>query len=209
MSAYPPASGCANAESDEPDAESGTSASVPSAVEVVRLFEEIVLTELEDHVTEALRLIDGSIERIASAGFERRPVFREAPSGVFLKLKDVPYRVPIGSAGDGMWRMLGLALALSNAKGGVLLVDEIDTGLHFSVMEKMWRMISERAAALDVQVFATTHSRDCYESLAAVVHPVSESAGVTIQRIEVGRQRAVRLSDESVVAAAQRGIEVR
>ena len=180
-----------------------------AAVEVVRLFEEIVLTELEDHVTEALRLIDGSIERIASAGFGQRPVFREAPSGVFLKLKDVPYRVPIGSAGDGMWRMLGLALALSNAKGGVLLVDEIDTGLHFSVMEKMWGMISERAAALDVQVFATTHSRDCYESLAAVVHPVSESAGVTIQRIEAGRQRAVRLSNESVVAAAERGIEVR
>ena len=78
---------------------------------------------------------------------------REGPGGVVLKLHGVPYRVPIGSAGDGMWRMLGLALALSNAKGGVLLVDEIDTGLHYSVMENMWRMISERAVVLDVQVF--------------------------------------------------------
>ena len=54
-----------------------------------------------------------------------------------------------------MWRMLGLALALANAKGGVLLVDEIDTGLHYSIMGDMWRMVGKLAATLDVQVFAT------------------------------------------------------
>ena len=180
-----------------------------TTVDVVRLFDDIVLTEQEEHVTEALRIIDRSIERIASVGIERRPYMREGPGGVVLKLHGVPYRVPIGSAGDGMWRMLGLALALSNAKGGVLLVDEIDTGLHYSVMENMWRMISERAVALDVQVFATTHSRDCYESLAAVVRPSSRPTGVTIQRIDTRRKRAMRLSDDDIVAAAERGLEVR
>jgi predicted ATPase len=180
-----------------------------TAVDVVRLFDDIVLTEQEEHVTEALRIIDRSIERIASVGIERRPYMREGPGGVALKLHGVPYRVPIGSAGDGMWRMLGLALALSNAKGGVLLVDEIDTGLHYSVMENMWRMIGERAVALDVQVFATTHSRDCYESLAAVVRPRSVPTGVTIQRIDTRRKRAMRLSGDDIVAAAERGLEVR
>lgn len=180
-----------------------------TTMDVVRLFDDIVLTEQEQHVTEALRIIDRSIERIASVGIERRPYVREGPGGVVLKLDGVPYRVPIGSAGDGMWRMLGLALALSNAKGGVLLVDEIDTGLHYSVMENMWRMVSERAVALDVQVFATTHSRDCYESLASVVRPDSGSPDATIQRIDARRRRAVRFSNDEVVAAAERGIEVR
>ena len=180
-----------------------------TTMDVVRLFDEIVLTEQEQHVTEALRIIDRSIERIASVGIERPPHVREGPGGVVLKLDGVPYRVPIGSAGDGMWRMLGLALALSNAKGGVLLVDEIDTGLHYSVMENMWRMVSERAIALDVQVFATTHSRDCYESLASVVRPDSGSPDATIQRIDARRKQAVRFSNDAVVAAAERGIEVR
>lgn len=180
-----------------------------TTLDVVRLFDEVVLTEQEQHATEALRIIDRSIERIASVGIERRPYVREGPGGVVLKLHGVPYRVPIGSAGDGMWRMLGLALALSNAKGGVLLVDEIDTGLHYSVMENMWRMVSERAVALDVQVFATTHSRDCYESLAAVVRPDSGPPDATIQRIDARRKRAVRFSNDEVVAAAERGIEVR
>ena len=128
---------------------------------------------------------------------------------MFVKLTGVEDRVPIGSTGDGMWRLLGLALAVANAKGGVLLVDEIDTGLHYSVMGDMWRMVSKRAAASDVQVFATTHSRDCYESLATIVKGGSPRTEVTIQRVHPSRERAVAFSNDEIVAAAARGIEVR
>ena len=124
-----------------------------------------------------------------------------------VKFREVADPVPIGSMGDGMWRILGLALSIARASGGVLLVDEIDTGLHYSVMEDVWRMVSERASALAVQVFATTHSRDCYESLAAVAK--SDVGDVTIQRIEKSRGEAVRFSKSAIVAAAERNIEVR
>ena len=63
------------------------------------------------------------------------------------------------------------------------------------------------AAALSVQVFATTHNRDCYESLAAVAK--SDLGDVTIQRIEKSRGEAVRFSKRAIVAAAERNIEVR
>ena len=179
------------------------------ALDTMRLFDDIVLTESEEHVTQALRIIDPTIERIASVGTERRPYNREGPGGIFIKLSEVDARVPIGSAGDGMWRMLGLALALANAKGGVILVDEIDTGLHYSVMRDMWRMVTERALALRLQVFATTHSRDCYESLAEVLRSNSFSSSVTIQRIDPARQRAVAFRNDDIIAAAERGIEIR
>lgn len=180
-----------------------------SATEVIRLFDDLVLTEDEEHVTQALRMVEPRVERIASVTSDRWPAYGEVPSGVFLKLKGVADRIPIGSAGDGMWRMLGLALALANAKGGVLLVDEIDTGLHYSVMGDMWQMVSERATALGVQVFATTHSRDCYQSLATIVELESPSAPITIQRIDPGRRQAIGFSNDEIVAAAERGIEVR
>ena len=182
-----------------------------TALNAVRLFGNVVLTENEEHVTQALRTIDPAVERIASIVIDRGPYFQEAPGGVFIKRRETENRIPIGSMGDGMWRMLGLALALVNAKGGVLLVDEIDTGLHYSVMADMWRMVSERAAALEVQVFATTHSRDCYESLAAVAQPGLPSPEITIQRIDLDprREQAIRFNDEAIIAAAERGIEVR
>ncbi len=83
----------------------------------------------------------------------------------------------------------------------------IDTGLHYSVMEDMWRMITEQAAELSVQVFATTHSRDCYESLAAIAKP--EAGNVTIQRIDRSRGEAVRYNNQAIIAAAERSVEVR
>ena len=70
--------------------------------------------------------------------------------------------------GDGIWRLLALALSLVRARRGVLMIDEIDTGLHYSALEDMWRLVGLTAKRLDIQVFATTHSSDCWKALAAV-----------------------------------------
>ena len=178
------------------------------AADVVQSYSGYVFTDKDEPIKQALRIVEPAIEDIAPAmAHDRRLLDRDAPGGVVLKLRGIAGQVPIGSLGDGMWRMLGLALSLANARGGALLVDEIDTGLHYSVMEDMWRMISEQATALSVQVFATTHSRDCYESLAAIAE--SGGDGVTIQRIERSRGESVSFIDRAIVAAAERNIEVR
>jgi AAA15 family ATPase/GTPase len=112
--------------------------------------------------------------------------------------------------GDGIWRLLGLALALARTENGILLIDEIDTGLHYSVMENMWKLVNETAKNHNIQVFATTHSRDCYESLAAVCRDsVSMRSEVTIQRLERGETKSVAYTEQEIVAAANRGMEVR
>src|SRR6202034_3737992 len=89
-------------------------------------------------------------------------------SSIFVKCTGIDERIPIGSMGDGIWCLLGIALHLVATRNGVLLIDEIDTGLHYSVMETMWKLVLKTAERLDIQVFATTHSRDCYEALAAI-----------------------------------------
>ncbi|MGB8698412.1 MAG: AAA family ATPase, partial [Thermosynechococcaceae cyanobacterium] len=136
---------------------------------------------------------------------------RDAERGGFVvRLANDHQRVPIGSMGDGIWRMLGLTLAIVNTKGGILLADEIDTGLHFSVMSDMWKLIWETAKRLDVQVFATTHNSDCWTSLAAIANSENEAEdGITIQRIERGKQASIIFNERQIVIAAERGIEVR
>ena len=184
-----------------------------TADKVIDLFEEIVLTPYEEFVIEALRAIEPSIERIATKGTERRRFLSsriDIRGGLIVKCRGIRDRIPIGSMGDGLWRILSLALALARAQDGTLLVDEIDTGLHYSVMENMWKLVSQTAKRLNVQVFATTHSRDCYESLAAISHEsVSKHSEITIQRIERGKERSVAYSEQEIVAAARRHLEVR
>lgn len=176
---------------------------------MLELFDQVVLTPEETLLYEALDTIEPKIERIASVSSERYRYLGEH-GGFVVRLSGSESRVPIGSLGDGIWRMLGLALSLVSAKGGVLLVDEIDTGLHFSVMSHMWKLIWETATRLNVQVFATTHNSDCWTSLAAIASIESPSQeGITIQRIEKGKPNSIVFTERQVVIAAEQGIEVR
>ncbi len=178
------------------------SSSALSIEEVITLYNEIVLTDEENLVIEALQTIEPTIERIAPIASSR--------GGMVVKCSDQPERLPIGSMGDGLWRMLGLSLALAGTAGGTLFIDEIDTGLHYTVLERMWLLITKAAARLDVQVFATSHNRDCYEALANVVlHNCDVTGDVSIHRIEKGRSKSVPFTGEEMVIAAERGIEVR
>jgi predicted ATPase len=112
--------------------------------------------------------------------------------------------------GDGVWRMLALATSIVQSQGsGVLLVDEIDTGLHYSVMTEMWQLILNAAKEFDVQVFAATHSFDCVQSLAYASAVLEESNAVTVQRIEAGKRKPIPYDDEMIKVAAEHQIEVR
>lgn len=176
---------------------------------MIELFDQVVLTPEEDLVTEALQTIEPNIERIASLGSEKIR-YSGSRSGFAVRLSNGDQRIPIGSMGDGIWRMLGLTLAIVNARNGVLLVDEIDTGFHFSAMSDMWKLIWETAKRLNVQVFATTHNSDCWTSLAAIANSESPSQeGITIHRIEKGKQNSILFTERQVAIAAERGIEVR
>ena len=86
------------------------------------------------------------------------------------------------------------------------MVDEIDTGLHHSVMEGMWKLVIITAKRLNVQVFATSHSQDCFNSLGRL-HQLNPklAAEVSLHRLERGLPHSVRYgTDEISTAALQR-----
>ncbi len=177
------------------------------AGQVANLWREIALNPEEELVIDAVRILYPGIEKLAFVGESAR-FHRMGRGGMVVKLEGSTVRVPIGSLGDGVWRMLALALALVRCRGGVLLVDEIDTGFHFGVMEDMWRMVLDTARRLDIQVFATTHSSDCVTSLARVCDDCV-SGEVSLQRIESERGEAVSFSQDQIRVAAENQIEVR
>ena len=109
-----------------------------------------------------------------------------------------------------MRRLLALSLSLIRTEQGILLVDEIDTGLHWTVMEEMWRLVVETARRSSVQVFATTHSYDCIRGLASLVESRPDLAGdVSIQKIERSLKEAVRFDAKDIRAAVEQNVELR
>ena len=63
-----------------------------------------------------------------------------------------------------MVRMFSIILELISSRNGVLLIDEIDNGLHYRVMPKLWKLLGALVEKHDVQIFATTHNDDMMRS---------------------------------------------
>jgi predicted ATPase len=185
-------------------------ASSLSPHKVVTLFDKIVLTPDEELVLEAVRIIELGITRLASLGGSSLPARDHARGGIFVKSSKWEERIPIGSFGDGIWRLLGLALSLVGAKNGTLLIDEIDTGLHYTVMSKMWKLVCATAKKLNVQVFATTHSSDCWKTLAdTTVEDEFADMAIRIHRINKEKRRPITFTNREMHLALDEDIEVR
>ncbi|EPX56600.1 hypothetical protein D187_007942 [Cystobacter fuscus DSM 2262] len=179
-------------------------AGAPQLESLGALWEGIVLTPEENNLTGVLRIIHPDVERLA---WLSRP--RHEPGGIFVKLAHSEQRVPIGSLGAGSKRLLVLAMNLVKSAGGYVLLDEIDTGLHYSVMVKMWEFVIETARRLNIQVFATTHSLDCIQALAGLYARDSGLRGdITLHRIEKGTSAAIRYSANEILNAIRRPVEV-
>ena len=179
-----------------------------TVIEAMELFDNIDSASDLDFIYKSIRILEPNIEKIFPIDKNSRK--DNCRGSFYVQISDSDKRIPIGSMGDGVWRMLGLSLALVAAKDGVLLVDEIDTGLHYTALEDMWKLIWETAKKLNVQVFATTHSRDCWESMEVLAHRDDvEEEDISIQRIEKDTPRSVVFNKKGIATAAKREIEVR
>jgi len=66
--------------------------------------------------------------------------------------------LPLNVYGDGMKKAILLMSAVVKAKDGILLLDEFETAIHTSAMERTFKWILETCRKLNVQVFMTSHS---------------------------------------------------
>jgi hypothetical protein len=156
--------------------------------QVASLWDKVHLTDLENEVLEGLQLIHPRISGVAFLGETRVNKRRVA----VVRLSESSERYPLKSMGDGLSRVLQMILALVSAKDGILLVDEFENGLHWTVQPKLWELAFRLAKRLNVQVFATTHSQDCVKAFSSA-WLADEDAG-TFHRLDRGSADGVRVT---------------
>lgn len=185
-------------------------------------WDKIGLTNDKQVVIEALRIIAPEFEELMFVKTEdsypdprvgvRRSTFSRT---AMVRMSNFARPVPLNSLGDGMLRILQLIIKIFSARGGFLLIDEFENGLHYSVQEKVWDLLFELALKLDIQVFATTHSWDCIESFAKVAADKKESEGVlfrvgrSVRASDKGRVIATVFEEEQLLNITQADVEVR
>ena len=148
--------------------------------------------------------VNENIDRITFVNDELRERFRIP----VVSLKDTGRRVHLSSMGDGLNRILTIILSMLNCKNGVLLLDEFETGLHYSVQKQLWEIIFLLAVELNVQVFVTSHSFDCLKAFAET--NVSEQGMlIRLEQRNSGIEPVCYTANNDILFAAENDIELR
>lgn len=74
-------------------------------------------------------------------------------------------KMPIAFMGEGITRLLSILVAIASTPDGIVCVDEIENGIHYSLFPKVWEAIETMAKAYNCQMFITTHSHDALHGL--------------------------------------------
>ena len=171
-----------------------------NAVDDATLLGKLRIQKRSDLLIAALRVIEPKLQSVIDS----------SASGTPMIWGDVGLSemVPLYTMGEGMTRLARIILGMSSAPRGILLIDEIENGLHHSVQEKVWKAIACAAEQFDTQIFATTHSYECVEMALK---------GLGADGFTYFRQRKTREGDNEAVVyrpdliefAIRRNIEVR
>ncbi|MFC2001260.1 ATP/GTP-binding protein [Chloroflexota bacterium] len=118
--------------------------------------------------------------------------------------------MPIQLLGEGMVRLSEIAIDISSASGGIVLVDDIDTGIHHSVLPIFWKAIFQLTKKLNVQLFASTHSAESLEAAHRAWNNTNQY-DMAVYRLQRVRQSVdvISYDKQSLKAAIETGLEVR
>ena len=154
-------------------------------------------------ILNALTIIEPRLERLEILTYQ-------GVSMVHGYLKGYHEPVPSPLLGIGVRRSLSVLLAVGAAENGVVLVDEIENGIHHSAMKSLWGVIAEASRTFNCQIFATTHSDECIRA----AHEALKENGLydlSLYRLDRrnGSIQAVTYDEETLDAALSIPLEVR
>lgn len=174
--------------------------------EAKRLWDKASLADKDELLLEWLRFIEPEVSDLRYISDPD-----SAHDMPYLKINGDRGRTPLSSMGDGLTRLFHVGLAMANASGGILLIDEFENGLHWEVQSQLWGALFEAASLFGVQVFATTHSNDCIQAF----HQAQKSRLIPSESYVYRLERsgddvyALELPSENLGAALRLHVEVR
>ncbi|GBE73144.1 hypothetical protein myaer87_03710 [Microcystis aeruginosa NIES-87] len=125
--------------------------------DLVEDYELIVFQGKKNEVLNSIRILDPCIENVES-------FYLGSPS-LYLTRKG-ENRLPISLFGDAINRLVQIIMKLKESS--ILLIDEIENGIHYTNQREFWKTLFRLAIELDSQIFATTHSLEMIQAFADV-----------------------------------------
>ena len=163
---------------------------------------ELIKRKRKDHVLEMMQKFDSRITAVEVLN-----------NAAYVGLEGLDQLMAINMMGDGMRRYLNIVVAAANPMNNILLIDEIDNGLHYSAYKKLWEAIFALAISTNKQVFVTTHSKETLYRLNEMLEEHTDYQDAlrlyTIEKTKLEGHQAYKYTFEEVKAACDNDVELR
>jgi AAA domain, putative AbiEii toxin, Type IV TA system len=144
-----------------------------------QLWSEAVEADLKSETIKLLRFFDPAIQDV--------DLISPTESRQLISIKHERLgRAPLYTFGDGLRRVFMLATTIPRVKGGLLLIDELETAIHTKALEKTFDWLVKACISNDIQLLATTHS---LEALDALLEASRERADLVIYRLQQDKEQ--------------------
>ncbi|OYT13561.1 MAG: hypothetical protein B6I19_04505 [Bacteroidetes bacterium 4572_114] len=172
-----------------------------SVIDLYKRLDKILVKKAEDRFIRALQNIDNNIIGISLG----------AKNMIYFDI-GIERLVPIQIMGDGTIKLLSYLATIANAEDGIVLIDEIENGFHFSILKSVWESIYDTAKLYNVQVFATTHSFECAKAFNGInPNKRKQEDSTRLYRIERENNlfRAIKYDPEVLESSFESNWEIR
>ncbi len=155
-----------------------------------------------DDLVNILRIVEPRLERIM--------IIPSAGQSTLYGDIGLSELLPLSLMGDGIRRLVSILLRIANSINGLVFIDEIENGIHHSVLPNIWKAINDASMVFNTQIFASTHS---YESIEAAHKTFTDSNQYDFSLYRIDRTKesikAIRFDKEMLDTALESFLDVR
>ena len=178
-------------------------AAYPVGLDTIERFSNVVAEGQKQRLLQILRLMQPRIHGLEILTNQGMPsLWADTETAGML---------PLEAVGGGVVRLLSLLVNFFTARGGLIIVDEIENGVHHAVLPELWRQIRQLSELLDVQVVATTHSFECIQAAVMTGENGQAPNDFVIHRMyeKDGVRASHTYSGEKLMTVLDLGFEIR
>lgn len=122
--------------------------------------------------------------------------------------------IAITQFGDGfnkIFRYIVEIMYINERGESRIMIDEVDTGIHYSKLKEFWINIIKISKKLNVQLFATTHSKECIEAYILAAKEVNFEDDIRLIELKDYNSKiyANTLNYQSIMTSIDSKIELR
>lgn len=141
---------------------------------ILESVDNIFVKNQRESLLKVLQIFDPEVINFEVVGEDRQIL-------VFKKEEDQEKALYLNDYGNGMYKAFYIACAAILAENGILLLDELEAGIHHKALVEFVTLLDEISISKNIQLFITTHSLELLD----VAGRIHESDSMHVYNIKM------------------------